>query len=256
MAARWLICVVVLIGACARMEDVAQEIGLKDPPAPPPVTVDILCDTSPGAPCTEATLLATIEVVLPQIAQRPGSTLRLWSMGETVADTSVIGSVTSTPPAKTTVQARKAHAERFLTTARSYLQKAAEPLFATHPRRSPIAETMSKVLLSTSSGTRHLVVITDAREVSDLSNFECGQLPKTEQWLKRLHDVRVLSPGSLRDTHVAFIHVEYARIDRERCPVTMQRIAQTNELWRAAFQSAGANSSTITNTGLTLEDEQ
>jgi hypothetical protein len=63
-------------------------------------------------------------------------------------------------------------------------------------------------------------------------------------------------PGSLRGTHVSFIHVEHARIDRERCPVTMQRIAQTNDLWRAAVQSAGATSSTITNSGLTLGDEQ
>lgn len=242
--------------ACARMEDVAQEIGLKDPPRRPPLTVDILCDTSPGAPCSEATLVETIDVVLPLISARPGSTLHIWSIGETVADASVVGTVTSTPSPKTSAQSRKAHGERFLNTSRSYLQKAAEPLFAKHPRRSPIAETMSKVLLSTSVGDRHVVVITDAREVSDLGNFECGELPTTEQWLKRLHDARALSPGSLRGTHVSFIHVEHARIDRERCALTMERIALTNDLWRAAFQSAGATSSTITNAGLTIGDDQ
>lgn len=245
-----------LVG-CARMEHVAEEVGLTDPPAPPPLTVDLVCDTSPGAPCNAATLSATIDVVLPQIAARPGSILRLWSMGDTVADAAVVGSVESTPPKKSGTQAHKTHEERFITSARSKLQQAAEPLFTTAPRRSPIAETMSKVVLAMTSGARHVVVITDAREVSDLGNFECGRLPTTEEWLSRLHEARALMPGSLRATHVYLVHVEHTRIDRERCPVTMQRIAQTNDLWRAAFQAAGATSITITNDALALEgDEQ
>lgn len=245
-----------LIGGCTGMESVAEEIGLKDPPAPPPMTVDLVCDTSPGAPCNQARLGETIEVVLQEIATRPGSVLRVWSMGETVADASVVGSVESTRPKKTGAQAHQAHAERFLTTARSYLQKAAEPLFTSAPRQSPIAETMSKVLLSTTSATRHLAAITDAREVSTLGNFECGRLPTPEEWLARLHAARALTPGSLRSTHVYLVHVEHARVDRQRCPVTMQRIAQTNDLWRIAFQRAGAASITITNDALTLEGDE
>jgi hypothetical protein len=248
--------ILLLLVGCARMEHVAEEVGLTDPPAPPPLTVDLLCDTSPGAPANASTLTETLDVVLPQIAARPHSILRVWSMGDSVADAAVVGSVESTLPKKSGAQARKTHEERFLTTARTYLQKAAEPLFTNTPRRSPIAETMSKMLLSTTLGARHLVVITDAREVSDLGNFECGHLPTTEEWLSRLHAARVLTPGSLRSTHVYLVHVEHARIDRERCPVTMQRIAQTNDLWRAAFQAAGAASVTITNDALTLEGDE
>src|SRR2546425_3218892 len=69
-----------VLGSCRR-------IGLCDDPPPAPVDVEVLCDATLGSTCNAHTLEAVLDRVLPYTSQRPGSAVRLWSLGSDVADT-------------------------------------------------------------------------------------------------------------------------------------------------------------------------
>src|ERR1700690_1196910 len=75
-------------------ERAANALGITDPPAPAALSVDILCDLSEGAPCTPKNLSETISGILPILASRPGSEVRLWVQGEDVSSTEIVSTIT------------------------------------------------------------------------------------------------------------------------------------------------------------------
>ncbi|HYC90559.1 MAG TPA: hypothetical protein VEO54_15185 [Thermoanaerobaculia bacterium] len=232
----------------------SNAIGLGDAPPLPAEVIDIVIDASDGSPACVATVRGTLDIVLPYVAARPGSELRLWALGVELADTRMLAAVTSSAPKRRGERARTLEADRFVATSRALLLQAVAPIFD-HPAKtqSPIAEGISRVAYSrVPTGRRRLlIVITDAREVSGIGprriDFECQRvLPDAQTWVARLHEDAILSPGTLAHTDVHFAFVALAAIPKRGCPVTLARARRVEELWRAALMAAGATSIAFT----------
>ena len=219
-----------------------KAFGLCDEPSLPPEVIDVLCDPSIGSSCTRETLEKTLPGVLRYSAKRPGTRARLWLLGKSVADTNVAGEKESAAPARTSQRARKAFEEEFVEGAQEYLMAAVAPTFALPPiRRSPLAEAMSKVALADSGQLpRHLIVVTDAREVSSLGDFECGILPTNAGFVKKLQRRRILGASTLTGMRVELVFVQSTNVPSRGCPVQLEREMRIRELWSAALLAAGA----------------
>lgn len=216
-------------------------LGVVDPPSPPVVTVDVLCDHSSGSSCDERSLASTLELVLQRVVQSPGSEVRVWSMGDDLTSTVLVARQSVTAPAKSGVRAQRAHDREFLNAAREVFQQATASMFSQHRRRSPIAESLALVALSSTPQTHHriIVALTDAREESRFAHFECGSLPSTEPFLDSLHAEGVLMPGSLASVNVIFSFAGLTPVEADRCRITIDRFTRTQEIWRAVIQTAG-----------------
>src|SRR5450830_1489068 len=82
-------------GADQKVAALSNWIGLTEASSTRAV-IDLLVDVSPGSPASVATVGATIDATLPSVAERPGSVLRLWVLGETLESTHIVASVEST----------------------------------------------------------------------------------------------------------------------------------------------------------------
>lgn len=235
----WLLAVVALpASGCLEIRAACEGIGVCDKPAPPALTVDVICDSSRGSTCTSEAIGETLDVILREMARRPGSTVRLWALASSVDGVVTVGNVTSPemPPAD---GARRAHEELFIKAARAQLVRAAEAAFARPPKQSPIADTIARVLMASSGDAdRRLVLISDMREVGRF-DFECGPLPSPPTFVKRLKDERVLVQDGLKGVGVAFTYVGVPPVDTRRCPVTIARARAIETLWRELVASAG-----------------
>jgi hypothetical protein len=235
--------VLFLLASCNRLRKTCEALGLIDPATPRPVLLDLYCDASEGSPCTASTLRETLDLALPFIARRPGSSLRLWAQGESLEETLVVGAAQSPAAHLGRARAQEAQRYQFVETARSALFSAMRPVFERRPRRrSPIVEGLTRVALAkpTEGEERFLVVISDGREVSALGDFECGSLPSREVFLARLAKRELLGAGTLRDTRVFFAYLGPTPVAGGRCPVTIERTLRIEALWRAALEHAGA----------------
>ena len=222
---------------------VGRSVGLTDPAVPQTITLDLPCDPSKDGTCTSDSLDATLAAVLPVIAERPGSELRLWIIGPDLASTRVVATVKGTVPYSGNAAAMKAVRARFVEAARSSCMTAAQPALAEPVKGgSPIAESITAIALaSVHTDLRAIVVISDAREVSAIGgDFECDNpLPSATSFVKALHRERVLPPGSLAGTRVFFTFMTITEIRRKGCAVTLDRLATMRELWTAAIEAAG-----------------
>ena len=243
LAARAL-CFLLLFTNCRNASTLGEALGLTDKPAPSPVAIDILCDPSAGSTCTVATLRRTVMQALNGAATRPGSVVRLWMQGRDIATTCMVAEVVS-PIVKRAGRRAKHHAiQRWTRSAEQTLLTAARPSLAKRYRRSPIAESITRIALA---GTpvpmrRLIVVISDALEVSSFGDWECGRLPTAKGFIRSLHRAEVLPAGSLRGISIQFCEVDLSPIDHNRCPVSLQRVAAVESLWRTAINAAGAES--------------
>lgn len=232
------------------MRDLGRSTGVLDTPPKPPEAYDIIVDGSQGSSGQD--LARVQEVALPiltAMSEAPGSTLAVTVQGSSALDPVTVATVTSTEPKRKNRKARTAHRDAFLAASRELVARSVEQGIAggTTLRSSPIAETVSAVAQrSLPAGVppetpRHLVVITDALEVSDIADFECGKLPSTAQFVRTLHNRGAFTPGSLTRTTLQFAFVVPRTIPRKKCaPMTLARMEQIRALWTAAAQSAGA----------------
>ncbi len=119
-------------------------------------------------------------------------------------------------------------------------------------RRSPVAESLGVIALAPTpvAGEREIIAVTDALEVSDYGEFECGRLPKPERFARSLAEHHILPPGSLSGVDVRFCHVDLGVIDGGRCAVSLARAAEIRAIWRAALTQAGASTVEIRQGGL------
>jgi hypothetical protein len=217
--------------------------GICDEPPLPAEMIDVLCDSSIGSSCTRETLDKTLPRTLQYAVKRPGTRMRLWLLGKSVADTTVAGERESaTMPAHTSQRARKAFDEKFAANGEEYFMAAVAPIFALPPiRRSPLAEAVSKIALADSGQlTRQLIIVTDAREVSSLGDFECGLLPTDAGFVKKLQRRRILGPSTLTGIRVQLVFVQSTTVPSRGCPVQLEREMRIRELWTAALLAAGA----------------
>lgn len=244
-AAPWLFAALALIattGCKGAASETCESLGLCDEPPKAPVNVDILCDRSLGSSCTPKTLEETLNRVLEHVADRGGSRVRLFSLGSTVEKTSMLVDH-ALPTAKPgSERSRKAQVSQAAAAARDVVLSAAAPSFDSPPaRRSPIAESIAKVALADAPGLpRRLIVITDAREVSALGDFECNALPGEARFAALLKRMNVLYGGQLKGIDVQFAYVAVQPAQGRGCPVTIDRELRIKALWTAALKAGGA----------------
>jgi hypothetical protein len=205
------------------------------------VTIDILCDFDGGGTCTADNLREALDRALPPVADRPGSVLRLWAMGNELADTTLLASATVPAPNRRKSAQRAAWA-RFVATTRSlFLGAYAASADTRHRRQSPIAESLTRVAWADGAPERYCLVLTDAREYSEIGgDLECGALPTAAAFTRELQRHHFLASQSLRGVSVAFCFVTIGTIDGRRCDSTLERADKLRELWIAALHAAGA----------------
>jgi hypothetical protein len=235
----------------ARMS-LAEWIGATDKAAPAPFTEDVLCDPSSGSTCNAETLRETADVALRKAAERPGSVVRLWILGRSVESTRIVAETRSTAPRGTGRRARASYENTWVTDEEKAFAAAAAAALRKPVHRSPLAESIGLVALAPSVGARELTVITDALEVSDFGDFECGPLPKPATFARLLAKRQVLPERSLGGVTVRLCHVDLGAIDRGRCPVSLLRAAEIRTLWKTVLAGAGAKSIEIRQGGLDL----
>ncbi len=229
-----------VVSGCVDVRAACVSTGICDAPPDPTVAIDVVCDSSLGSTCTKEAIAETLENTLPLIAQRSGSTLRLWSMSGTVDGVVTLGIVTS-PETSPAARAKKREQDAFVKAAKARLLLNADAAFVRPAAQSPIADTLARVLMATSGDERRtIVVISDMREFqSGRYDFECGPLPSPEAFTKRLIGEHVLAPEGMKHLGVAFTYVGVPPVDRRRCPATIQRAKAIEALWTAVVTSTG-----------------
>jgi len=220
-----------------------RALGITPPAERPTNTTQILLDASLQSPGSSETLAQVVDGIVPDMATRPApSCIELWVMGATVGDAERLGETCVGSGARSKKDRRDAE-RRFQITARAYLLGLAKPVFDRRPRRSPIAETLTRIAMEpTESIERLLIAITDGREESAIARFECGPLPSIEAFHAALRAARALAPGSLRGMHIRFAFVGFTDAKRVGCNTTLRRELETQELWRSALLRASASS--------------
>lgn len=241
-------------------EGIAESIGLADPKPMPPILVDALCDSSDGASCTAATLRELIDNILPVIAERPGSILRIWSLGDDLPSTTIIATSVNTRRTALSGRVERSAQTRFVAEETAFLMKAVMSIFsATRPRQSPIAEGIGRIALAHAApGVLHLyVVLSDGLQFSHAlgDDFECGTLPAASAWSSRLAAEQVFAAGALRNSAIAFTHVTPVPIARKGCPkASLARFGQVRNLWTTALTAAGARKVVFETGALDIND--
>lgn len=241
------ILLVVLAGCSDARSTVAEALGIADKPAPKPITVDVLCDPSAGSTCAQAELRDVLSGCLTSAAVRPGSIVRLWMQGADVTTTRMVGQVASIDTKRTGKRARRHFEQRWIGESTQSLIGSAKELLQKRQRRSPIAESITRIALDVPSPAhpRVIIVIGDSLEVSTLGDFECGSLPGTKRFLRDLHRHDVLTADLLHGISVDFCFVDLKPVDHNRCAMTLERAFAVRQLWEAAIRSAGAATFTI-----------
>ena len=228
--------VVLSLVSCDRASSAARYLGLTNAPPDAPVAVDILCDFG-GAPCTPERLRAVGEAAFGQVALRPGSVIRLWWLGNTVGETTLLTTTTIPESRGASLRAREAHRTHIITSGIASFEKATAPLFAEFSRRrSPILESLGKISIASTSRGREIWLVTDLLEES-LYRFECGALPDEDSFRSTL--AAILPADSLRGVSVYAIYAAPNVIDRDRCPVYVERFRAIVTLFEAAVGQAG-----------------
>src|SRR5689334_502099 len=93
------------MSACVDVNAACVGIGVCDAPRPAAIAIDVVCDSSSGSTCTKDAIAQTLDQTLPAVAERTGSTLRLWAMSGTVDGVVTIG-VVSTPEFPAAIRVR------------------------------------------------------------------------------------------------------------------------------------------------------
>ena len=228
------------LSGCADVKAACISAGICDTPPPARITIDVICDSSLGSTCTKEAIAETLDVTLAALAERPGSTLRLWAMSGTVDGVVTLGNVTS-PEVAPAARARRRDQEGFVKAAKSRLMLNTDAAFVRPPAQSPIADTIARVLMAAASDERRSVVlISDAREFqSGRYDFECGPLPSPGEFAKRLVRDRVLAADAMKGIGLAFTYVGVPAVDRRRCAATIQRARDIQSIWETVVTSTG-----------------
>lgn len=254
MSRRWhplrvsrLVCASLLlaVGGCeaqgAGLSDALVTLGLSDPEPLPARTIDVLVDATPGAPGGSLPLVVEeAQLAARSIEARPGSRLRIWTLG-TATDEAQVRFERMVPEPSGAFRARAASS--FADSVASELGPALEQALADagEARTSPIAASIERVLLADAIGDRLLVVIGDGRERAAGLNLECGSV-SARRFRASLARREILLEDSLRDRPV---RVEFARFELQplrgrSCRATVARERAIRAAWTELLTDAGA----------------
>jgi hypothetical protein len=212
---------------------------------PSPVVVSILVDSSPGSSGSEDTLASTLDVVLPFVADRPGSRVQVFVMGNYAEETRLTGLVRVGAPVKPSRAARAAFRTSFIASARSTLLSSALPFIREDRVRSPILASIARVQLAVGAKEDHrLLVLSDLRESSEYCRCECQALPTSAVWQSRIRGL--LPRGSLGSTRVYLTGVDLRPLASHLCPQPVERYRTLISLFATALTDADARYSVHT----------
>lgn len=237
--------VAVTIAGCTdpRLHGACEWMGACDPVVPVEA-VTVACDHSAGSTCTPAALKSTITIVLERIADRPGSTLEVWTLGSDLASTSQVASLEITAPGGSGARVARSHAARQAEAGLELLMGQVTDYFnEPPPSRSPLLAAIGKIALAHQSGPNRwtIIMIGDALVAQPGVDFECSPPTDTAAFRAWVQETGLLPPGSLDGATVIFAYVVLNQIDRDRCPVDLQRARQVRSLWSAVLVGAGAD---------------
>jgi hypothetical protein len=222
-----------------RMTQAARDAGIFDQEQRA-LDIRIVCDASQYSTCTAETLRATLrDLVLPAAAARPGSHVRLYTLGEDVTARHV-ASATSTPATRPTPKLIAKHEQEWADETLRLLMTAAAPLFDGAPaQRSRIAEALTRISASDDvpDAATMLIYAGDLRETG-VAKFECATLPSTEEWLSRLDRSGLLAAESMKGMRVLFLHASITNPLSVQCDSAARSLA-IRQLWRDAITRAG-----------------
>jgi len=199
----------------------------------------IVCDTSPGAGCTESRVATVTAAVLPSVVRQQGA-LR-WYRLDDVQSVVQVGKYVVGAPVRESRAAIANHEREAIADGQRVWQQVQAGIFAVTPRSSPLAIGLSLVVADakTTSNDVHVWVLSDGRETG-LADFECNP-PSRESWLAALRQTGALLPGSLDGVTISFLGINPAApVPGNRCKTTLRRGLLVQELWKAALEQAGA----------------
>lgn len=231
-----------------------EQTGLIEPVAPEPIVLDGICDTSLGSPCSsKETFRLAVRATAEVVVTRPGSILRWTLLATSLEQTRHLPEKVSPPVLPRSPRAQAEARERFIREATDYYVAAAETVFTAKAlRASPLTATVGQVAVADTHGIarRLLLVVSDARDVSDLIDLEClptKRFPQPEAWARQT--ARLIPTSSLAGAQVFFAFMTVSPTGRTgRCPAaTVERVLATQELWRAALSRAGAERTVFAN---------
>lgn len=202
----------------------------------------ILCDSTLLAPCDLVSLTKTLDVVLGAASAVGGNPVEVWMLGGSVADTRSLGEQISPVLPEGRERSRGQAREQWIRQAKTAFLKAAEPALEVHPRRSALAEALTKIALAHPQDKTlptELVIVSDAREVSLVGDFECDPPPAPEAWAKRLARRGILPPDSLGSTRIYWTFVNVGSMG-PRCRQSVAQEQLVRATWRGVLAAAGA----------------
>lgn len=228
---------------CESAHNWCLELGVCDPAPVQPLVVDVLCDSSRGSTCDDASLAINVSAVALGIARMPESELRVWFLGPDPESTVRISE--HRVPQRGTRSAKTWEREtgRWAASVKEIVHKSAEPWFARPaPRRSPIAVGIARIGLADRplNCEWHVVVISDGREFSELGDWECGPIATPAELCKRLRAEGVFPASELKGAYVDFASVGLVPVDGRRCGAQLGRARRIAETWRFLLGNAGA----------------
>ena len=234
-------CLALIFSGCTKEQLVGagRGAGLLDSDQHP-FDLIILCDASEYSTCQADTLRATLErLVLPAAASRPGSQVRLYTLGEDVV-ARLVATRESTPAKRQSAKAILHHEVEWRRDALGFFTTAAAPVFASGPaQQSRIAEALTRLANADhlDGAHRFLIVISDLRETG-IAKLEHGPVPAPREFLDRLTSRELLTSESLRGVRVLFTNTSI------NTPIAVQadtpaRSQEIKELWRTAINHAG-----------------
>lgn len=250
LAVGQLVMLTVVAPACddVALDDVCKDVGLCDVPPPEPEEFAVVLDGSPGSTASLATVEPVVRAVLGRAIERPGSVIRVWTVGTAPNDSREVAHVEVPAPPR---RLRNPRAHRTEVTAQ--LREDLVPAIATTletastQQRSAIADALTLGARTPSQGSqRWLVTVSDLREMTGPTglDLECPrELPTAERFSRYLSRRGLLGPGTLDGYDVILLDLGLPPFPgRRRCDLSVRRSDELAALWTAVLQSAGARS--------------
>ena len=222
--------------------EILTALGIVDPPRPAPEWITFICDGSDQSTCDAGAADEQIQLIARYTIARPGTHFEVQLLGPSASESIVLGRIDAPESSVRGRSALRAQEERFLAAVRTQVCRPVErELRRTRPRRSEIAEAITRATLVPTNGRlRRIVVMSDLREYSDLLDAECRPLPTRAEWLAKLRRRHLLPAGSLAGARVHFARAFGGPATGRGCSWSVARDLALRELWGTAVQAAGA----------------